>query len=159
MQRISDIMTRDVMSISPNESIRRAAQMMDELNVGAIPVCDGQKLVGMVTDRDITIRATSAGLGPDDTEVQQVMSHDVRYCFDDQEVEVVMDQMRDVQIRRLPVMDHATHNMVGIVSPGDQAFCRSGQDARRNFSAIRTGPAPAEFLMQPGYPSQAAPAG
>lgn len=127
MQRISDIMTRDVMTVAPNETIRRAAQMMDELNVGSIPVCDGQKLVGMVTDRDITIRATSAGRDPEGTAVQEVMSSDVHYCFDDEEVNDVMDKMRDVQIRRVPVMDHETHNMIGIVSLGDIATKHSAE--------------------------------
>lgn len=127
MQRISDIMTRDVMTIAPNETIRRAAQMMDELNVGSIPVCDGQKLVGMVTDRDITIRATSAGRAPEETAVQDVMSSEVHYCFDDEEVTEVMEKMRDVQIRRVPVMDHQTHNMIGIVSLGDIATKHSAE--------------------------------
>jgi CBS domain-containing protein len=80
MQTIHDVMTRDVESISPQESVRRAAQMMDELNVGAIPVLDGDKLVGMITDRDITVRSTAAGQVPDQTAVGDVMSTDVRTC-------------------------------------------------------------------------------
>lgn len=127
MQRIAEIMTRDVMSISPNEGVRRAAQLMDELNVGAIPVCDGSTLVGMITDRDITVRATAAGDLPEDTQVSQVMSSDVRVCYDDQEVDEVMEQMRDAQIRRVPVMDHATQNLIGIVSLGDLATKHSAQ--------------------------------
>ncbi|SNS41913.1 CBS domain-containing protein [Noviherbaspirillum humi] len=127
MQTVADIMTRDVMSISPQETVRRAAQLMDELNVGAIPVCDGAELIGMVTDRDITVRATSAGQSPDETRVQDVMSADVRWCYDDQPVDEVMNQMRDAQIRRIPVMDHETRNLVGIVSLGDLATKHSAE--------------------------------
>lgn len=127
MQLISEIMTRDVMTVSPQESIRRAAQMMDELNVGAIPVCDGQKLVGMITDRDITVRAIAVGNSPENTTVGEIMSSEVRWCFDDQAVDEVMEQMRDVQIRRIPVMDHHTKNMVGIVSLGDLATKHSAE--------------------------------
>lgn len=121
MQTISDVMTRDVMTISPQETLRRAAQMMDELNVGALPVCDGQRLVGMITDRDITVRATAAGQAPDDTSVEDAMSADVRFCYSDQAVDEVLDQMGDAQIRRIPVVDRNTHNLIGIVSLGDMA--------------------------------------
>ena len=121
MQTIQDVMTRDVQSISPQETIQRAAQMMDELNVGAIPVLDGQKLVGMITDRDITVRATAAGRAPDSVPVGEVMSTDVRTCSPDQTVDEVLGQMGDVQIRRVPVIDQASQQVVGIVSMGDMA--------------------------------------
>jgi CBS domain-containing protein len=121
MQTIQDVMTRDVRTISPQETVQRAAQMMDELNVGAIPVCDGQKLVGMITDRDITVRSTAAGQSPGSTHVSDVMSTDVRTCFTNQSVDEVLGQMGDVQIRRVPVLDEQSHQMVGIVSLGDMA--------------------------------------
>lgn len=127
MQLISEIMTRDVMTVSPQESIRRAAQLMDELNVGAIPVSDAGRLIGMVTDRDITVRATSAGESPNETMVRDIMSVNVKTCFDDQSVDEVMEQMRDVQIRRVPVLDHVTQNLVGIVSLGDVATKHSAE--------------------------------
>lgn len=127
MQLISEIMTRDVRTIAPQESIQRAAQIMDELNVGAIPVCDGDRLIGMVTDRDITIRATSAGESPENTMVRDVMSIDVKTCFDDQPVDEVMEQMRGVQIRRVPVLDHETQSLIGIVSLGDVATKHSAE--------------------------------
>jgi CBS-domain-containing membrane protein len=120
MQTIQDVMTRDVQSISPQETIQRAAQMMDELNVGSIPVLDGQKLVGMITDRDITVRATAAGQAPGSTRVGDVMSTDVRTCSPDQTVDEVLGQMGDVQIRRVPVVD-GSQQVVGIVSMGDMA--------------------------------------
>lgn len=121
MQTIKDVMTSDVSTISPQESISQAARMMDELNVGSIPVCDGKKLVGMVTDRDITVRATSQGKSPDTTKVDEVMSSEVRWCFQDQSVDEVMQEMSDMQIRRIPVVDRNSHALVGIVSLGDLA--------------------------------------
>lgn len=127
MQMVYEVMTRDVQSVSSRDTVRRAAQMMDDLNVGALPVCDGQRLVGMVTDRDITVRATSAGLGPDDALVEQVMSADVRSCFEDQSLEEVARQMADTQIRRIPVVSHDdARRLVGIVSLGDLATKAAG---------------------------------
>jgi len=114
-------MTRDVQSISPEETVRRAAQLMDEFNVGAIPVCDGDRLVGMITDRDITVRSTAAGQAPEQTRVGDVMSTDVRTCFTTQAVDEVLGQMGDVQIRRVPVIDRQSQALVGIVSLGDMA--------------------------------------
>jgi len=121
MQTIQDVMTRDVQSISTKDTVQRAAQLMDELNVGAIPVLDDGKLVGMITDRDITVRSTAAGQAPDQARVGDVMSIDVRTCAPDQSVDEVLDQMGDVQIRRIPVLDQDSHEMVGIVSLGDMA--------------------------------------
>jgi CBS domain-containing protein len=121
MQTISQIMTRDVRSVSPDVSVRHAAQLMDQLNVGAIPVCDGPRLVGMLTDRDITVRATAAGMAPDSTRVGDVMSTDVRTCKASQSVDEVLGQMGAVKIRRIPVVDEDSHAMVGIVSLGDMA--------------------------------------
>jgi CBS domain-containing protein len=121
MQTVQDVMTRDVQSISPEETVRRAAQLMDEFNVGAIPVCDGDRLVGMITDRDITVRSTAAGQAPEQTRVGDVMSTDVRTCFTTQAVDEVLGQMGDVQIRRVPVIDRQSQALVGIVSLGDMA--------------------------------------
>ncbi|HEY8606139.1 MAG TPA: CBS domain-containing protein [Noviherbaspirillum sp.] len=127
MQRIAEVMTRDVRSVTPQETIRRAAEMMDELNVGALPVCDGERLVGMITDRDITVRAVAAGVPPDTAQVGEVMSVQVRWCFEDQPVDEVMQQMADTQIRRVPVVDQNTHSLIGIVSLGDLATKHSAQ--------------------------------
>ena len=121
MQTIQDVMTRDVQSISPEQSVRKAAQMMDEFNVGSLPVCDGDKLVGMITDRDITVRSTAAGQSPESTRVGDVMSTDVRTCYSTQSVDEVLGQMGDVQIRRVPVVDQQSHSLVGIVALGDMA--------------------------------------
>ncbi|HYD58761.1 MAG TPA: CBS domain-containing protein [Noviherbaspirillum sp.] len=122
MQMVSEVMTRNVQFISPHENLQRAAQMMDELNVGALPVCDGERLVGMVTDRDITVRGVAAGRLPGEAQVEEVMSTDVRWCFEDQPLDDVMRQMADTQIRRVPVVSHDdAHRLVGIVSLGDLA--------------------------------------
>lgn len=125
MQTIQDVMTKEVQFISPEDSVRRAAQMMDEFNVGSIPVCDGDKLVGMITDRDITVRSTAAGQVPESTRVGDVMSTDVRTCYAGQSVDEVLGQMGDVQIRRVPVVDQQSHMLVGIVSLGDMATSQS----------------------------------
>jgi CBS domain-containing protein len=127
MQRISEVMTREVQSISPQETLQRAAQLMDELNVGSLPVCDNNRVVGIVTDRDLTIRATSSGQAPDQAKVQDVMSTDIRTCYEDEEVDKVMEQMSDVQIRRIPVLDRNSNQLVGIVSLGDLATKHSAQ--------------------------------
>ncbi len=125
MQTIQDVMTRDVQHISPEDSVRKAAQMMDEFNIGSIPVVDGEKLVGMITDRDITVRSTAAGQAPETTRVGDVMSTDVRTCSATQSVEEVLAEMGSVQIRRVPVVDQASHSLVGIVSLGDMATKQS----------------------------------
>ena len=136
MPKISEVMTRGVEVIRPAETLQRAAQRMDELNVGALPVCDGVTLVGMITDRDITVRATAAGLDPNETPVSDVMTEQTRWCTEEQSVDEVMRQMSDVQIRRLPVLNGA-RELVGIVSLGDLAVRQSGHidDALRDISS------------------------
>ncbi|MCA1245106.1 CBS domain-containing protein [Massilia sp. MS-15] len=141
MQTIREVMTPDVQTISPQETIQRAAQMMDDLNVGAIPVCDGERLVGMITDRDIAVRSVAAGQAPDRTCVGDVMSTDVRTCFSDQGVDEVMNTMGDVQIRRVPVIDAASKQLVGIVSLGDIAT-KSAGSADEALDEISTPSAP-----------------
>ena len=122
MQTVSEVMSRNARVVSPHESLQRAAQLMDELDVGALPVCDGERLVGMITDRDITIRAVAAGKPPQEAHVEDVMSADVRWCFEDQPLDEVMTQMADSQIRRIPVLSHDEQKrLVGIVSLGDLA--------------------------------------
>jgi CBS domain-containing protein len=127
MQKISDFMTRNVQVVRPDDSLRRAAQVMDELNVGSLPVCDRSGLVGIITDRDITVRATAAGL-TSETHVSDVMTDNARWCTSEQSVSEAMAQMADVQIRRLPVLD-ADRQVVGIVSLGDLATRHSGHVA------------------------------
>ena len=105
MQTVSEVMTRNVEVISPEESLQRAAQLMDELNVGALPVCSGKQLLGMITDRDITVRAVAAGQAPSDTCVSDVMSERVRWVSEDDTTATAAHQMSDMQVRRLPVLN------------------------------------------------------
>ncbi|MGO4389198.1 CBS domain-containing protein [Microvirga sp. 2YAF29] len=132
--KISDIMTRNVRVVAPERTIQEAARLMDEMNVGVLPVCDGRRLRGMVTDRDITVRATAAGLPPDTTRVRDIMSDNVWWCFDNDDVGHIVQLMSDHQIRRLPVIDHDKH-LVGIVALGDLATDSEG-DASRALNRI-----------------------
>ena len=120
MQRISELMTTDVEVIRPEETLRDAARAMADLDVGSLPVCDGRKLIGMVTDRDITIRAVAEGKSSD-TPVSEVMTDDVVWCSDTDSVDDVLQQMSDAQIRRIPVVDK-DRQLVGIVALGDIAL-------------------------------------
>lgn len=126
MQTIQDVMTPDVRYLAPTDSVRRAASLMDELNVGAIPVLDGEALVGMITDRDIAIRSTAKGKDPETDRVGNAMSPEVRTCHPGQSVDEVLREMGDQQIRRVPVIDQTSHKLVGIVSLGDLAKTQSG---------------------------------
>jgi CBS-domain-containing membrane protein len=137
MQTIQDIMTRDVQTISPQDTVQRAAQLMDELNVGAIPVLDADKLVGMITDRDITVRSVAVGQNPGSTRVTDVMSTDVRTCTSNQSVDEVLAQMGDAQIRRIPVLDEQSQKVIGIVSLGDVAT-KHPADVDRTLDEIST---------------------
>ena len=125
MTQVSDIMTPEVQVIEPQESLRRAALLMQELDVGALPVCDGDRLLGMITDRDITVRGVADGLDPDQACVSDVMSGDVQFCTEDQDAQEVMHMMGDKQVRRLPVVD-MDKKLVGIVSLGDMALRQPG---------------------------------
>ena len=120
MTLIADLMTPDPITVRPQDTVQWAAQLMDELNVGALPVCDGDKVLGIVTDRDITVRATAAGLDPTATEVDLVMSDRVRCRSPRHTAAEVLRQMSLVKIRRVPVLDESDR-LVGIVSLGDLA--------------------------------------
>jgi CBS domain-containing protein len=136
MTKVSEVMTRGVEVVRPDETLQRAAQMMDDLNVGSLPVCDGDRLVGMITDRDITVRATAAGIAPGEATVSEVMTAQTRWCTESQTTEEVMQQMADVQIRRVPVLNE-DHELVGIVSLGDLATRQPGHidEALRGISS------------------------
>ena len=120
MTKIRDIMTRGVAMIQRDATLQDAAKKMDSLNVGALPVCDGDALVGMVTDRDITVRGVAAGMNPHQALVAQVMTHELRWCHETDSVDAVMDLMGDAQVRRLAVLG-TDHKVAGIVALGDLA--------------------------------------
>ncbi|HKU46350.1 MAG TPA: CBS domain-containing protein [Burkholderiales bacterium] len=133
--RVSDAMTREVRVASPGQSIREVAKIMDEINAGSMPVGDNDRLVGMITDRDIAIRAVALGKGPD-TPVSEVMSSEqVLYCYEDEELAHVAKNMSDEQVRRLPVVSR-DKRLVGIVSFGDvvQKEARSAAKAAKGIT-------------------------
>lgn len=117
--KVSDIMSREVRVAGPDANLRDVAKAMAEIDAGSLPVSDGDKLLGMITDRDIVVRAVAKGLSPD-TAVVEVMTRDVEFCFSDDNIVDVCSQMADRKIRRLPVLDR-DHRLVGIVSLGDLA--------------------------------------
>ena len=118
--QIGEAMTNDVRTINPKQSIREAARLMAQIDCGVLPVGENDRLVGMITDRDIAIRAVAEGKSPD-TPVRDIMSKDVKYCFADEDVEDVVANMADIQIRRLAVLDR-DKNLIGIVSLADIAL-------------------------------------
>jgi len=125
--RISEVMTRGVECIRPGDSVARAAERMREMNVGALPVCgDDGRLAGMVTDRDITVRATAGGRDPCGTCVRDVMTPDIVWIFEDQLVSEAARLMEEKQIRRLAVLNR-DKRLVGVVSLGDLAV-KSGDE-------------------------------
>ena len=124
MATISDIMTREVSTIQLADAVQTAAQRMRDLDVGVLPVCDGDTLVGMVTDRDIAVRGVAAGLNPADALVADVMTDEVHSCSPTDTVDVAMKQMGDAQVRRLAVLD-PKRRIVGIVTLGDLATRQS----------------------------------
>jgi CBS domain-containing protein len=117
--KVSEAMTRDVHVTNPDQSIREAAQMMAELDAGALPVGAEDRLVGMITDRDIAIRGVAKGKAPD-TPVRDVMTADVKYCFEDEEIDHVARNMAEIQVRRLPVVNR-DKRLVGIIAIADLA--------------------------------------
>ena len=124
MTTVTDVMTRNVRTMASTDTVASAARAMDELDVGVIPVCEGDKLLGVVTDRDIVVRAVAQGLDGD-TPLSRVMSTDVRTARESDDLDTVLAEMANSQIRRLPVLD-ASDGLVGIISIGDIAV--KGQD-------------------------------
>ena len=118
--KIREIMTRDVRVASPNDNLQQAAQMMEKEDFGALPIGEDDRLVGMLSDRDITIRAVARGLAPDRCKVRDVMTSDVKYVYDDESVADVARNMSELQVRRLPVLNR-DKRLVGIDSLGDLA--------------------------------------
>jgi len=143
--QISELMTRGVECARPRDSIARAAERMRELNVGALPVCgDNDKLVGMITDRDITVRATAGACDPCGTCVGDVMTQHIITCFEDQDATEAVALMEEHLVRRLAVLDR-NKRLVGIVSLGDLAV-KSG-DEELSYEAL-------EQVSEPALPTR-----
>lgn len=117
--KVSQCMTRDVRIADPSETLQEAARTMAEIDAGFLPVGENDRLVGIITDRDIAIRAVGTGRSPD-AKVRDVMSEEIRYCYADDDVDAILDNMGEQQIRRLPVVDR-DKRLVGVVSITDLA--------------------------------------
>jgi CBS domain-containing protein len=117
--KVKEAMCNDVQLIGPDQTIRDAALRMVEIDAGALPVAENDRLVGMITDRDIAVRAVAQGKSPD-TKVRDIMSGEVLYCFDDEDLTHVSRNMSDMKVRRLPVVNR-DKRLVGVISVGDIA--------------------------------------
>jgi CBS domain-containing protein len=116
--KVSECMTRDVQVAQADQPIRKAAQFMLKADAGSIPVCEDDRLVGMVTDRDLAVRALAEGLGPE-TPLRDIMTEKVVCCFEDEDVESAAQKMNESKVRRLPIVSRSGEKLVGIVSLGD----------------------------------------
>jgi CBS domain-containing protein len=136
---ISEVMTREVRVASPDDTLQCAARVMEEEDFGSLPIAENDRLVGMLTDRDITIRAVARGLPPHESKVREVMSTEVRYVYEDESLRDVAQVMGDLHVRRLPVLSR-DKRLVGIVSLGDLALAKptSAGDALQSIAEAPT---------------------
>lgn len=132
--KAKEAMRSKVFFARPDQTIREAAHAMLEIDAGFLPVGENDRLVGMVTDRDIAVRGVALGKGPD-TLVRDVMTHDVKYCFEDENVEDIARSMSAQQVRRLPVLNR-DKRLVGVISIGDMASCGETIASGEALSAI-----------------------
>ncbi|HYC97180.1 CBS domain-containing protein [Brevundimonas sp.] len=114
---VSDCMTTDPRVCAPDDTIQDAARTMKKIDAGFLPVGENDRLIGMITDRDLAVRAIADGMGPD-TPVREVMTREVCYCYADEDLDEVAAQMSDLQVRRLPVLNR-DKRLVGVISLGD----------------------------------------
>lgn len=133
--KISEIMTSDVQIAAPDDTIQEAARKMEEADIGFLPVGENDKLVGMLTDRDIALRAVAQGKDPKKTKVRDVMTKRVLYCTADEDVEDAASNMAELRIRRLPIVDQ-DKRLVGVVSIGDIAFRENPQMAGEALESV-----------------------
>ena len=133
--KISDIMTSDVQIVAPDDTIQDAARKMEDADIGFLPVGENDRLVGMLTDRDIALRAVAQGKDPKKTKVRDVMTKRVLYCTAEEDVEDAASNMADLRIRRLPIIDR-DKRLVGIVSIGDIAFREKPETAGHVLESV-----------------------
>ena len=132
--RVSEAMSREVRIANPNQRISEAAKVMTEIDAGVLPVGEGDRLVGMITDRDIAVRAVAGGKGPD-TPVREVMTTEVKYCFEDEDLVHVSKNMAELQLRRLPVVNR-DKRLVGILALADIAAAEGSRTTGRAIEGI-----------------------
>ncbi len=133
--RVADVMEREVRVANPEDSVQRVARLMREEDTGVMPVGEGDELIGMVTDRDVAVRLVAEGRDPARTKVREVMTADVRYVFEDEDLEHVAENMAEQQVRRLPVMNREKR-LVGVVSLGDISQGRQPRLASKALSGV-----------------------
>ena len=132
--KVSEVMTSDVQTVSADQTAREAASFMLRAEAGSIPVCEGDKVIGIITDRDIAVRGVAEGRGPE-TPVRELMSDGIICAREDDDVNEVAERMSREQVRRLPVLD-ADDRLCGIVSLGDLARETGGEPAHEAFEAV-----------------------
>jgi len=118
--QICEVMTRQVETVTPDASLQQAAMAMEAMGVGSLPVCDGRRLIGTLTDRDIVVRGVATGRSPVEMQVSECMTEDISWAYEEEDAEEVLARMKTLQIRRIAVLDKEK-NLVGIVSLGDIA--------------------------------------
>jgi CBS domain-containing protein len=126
--QVSDVMTRDVETIPPDASLQQAAEAMEAMGVGSLPVCDGRRLVGTLTDRDIVVRGVATGRSPIEMLVRDCMTDDISYAFEEEDAEAVLARMKTRQVRRLAVLDQEKN----LASPPSRAPRTCARSARRS---------------------------
>jgi CBS domain-containing protein len=136
--KIQEVMTEEVELAEPDDTLETAARMMADLDVGVLPVIDGGRLSGMLTDRDITVRATAAGIGPDEGRVRDFMTTELCFCTAADDVAEVARKMEAWQVRRLPVID-GEQRVIGIVSLGDLATAAATRAAAEVLRGVSGG--------------------
>ena len=132
--KISEVMTSNVQTVQPDQTAQQAAEFMLSADAGSIPVIEGDRLIGMITDRDIAVRGIAKGYGPD-TPVRELMSNDIICAREDEDVEDVATKMSEAQVRRLPVIDD-DNRLCGIVSLGDLARETSDESAHQALEGV-----------------------
>jgi CBS domain-containing protein len=132
--KVSEVMTRDVQTVRPDEPVQQAASFMLSADAGSIPVTDGDRLIGMITDRDIAVRGVAKGYGPE-TPVRELMTNDVVCAREDDNVDDIAEKMSDAQVRRLPVIDDQ-QRLCGIVSLGDLSRETDSDDAAQALEGV-----------------------
>ena len=133
LQRVKDVMTMPVETVRPDDTLQTAARRMSDRDVGPLPVVEDNVIVGILTDRDITIRAVAAGCDPTRTTVRQAMSRDLVCCQADEDLESAVQRMEEAEVRRLPVIDRDS-NLVGMVALADVA---RNADEKTTAQAVR----------------------
>ena len=132
--KVRDVMTSDVQTVQPNQRVQEAASFMLSADAGSIPVTDGDRLIGMITDRDIAVRGVAKGMGPD-TPVRDLMTNDVVCVREDEDCSAVASRMSESQVRRLPVVDEQ-ERLCGIVSLGDLARETQSESAHQALEGV-----------------------